>query len=753
MKTKALVVLFLSVLLFLTCGQEETPFVLADTHTRCAIILELGDYDSAEAAHNAYSTINWFDETTQQDDICRSALAALELQHYLSRLLNIPRSHVPIYDNESIPAEGNLVFLGLPAAPEFGALTQKIKRRWRRNQTSSPQSFRLDSFNSEFHNGLVLSGKSSVGTLYAVYELLTRWGVRWFSADSLGEYVPRLSTLQINNLHEFVEPPLKIRGMWIDQRRPSNQADSAFVQWMGRNRLNLFWYHEDDVAALKQHGILINTGRTNVFENLLRPQYSYRYNHPKYTGDENFPTDPYVLSDFYKGDINNDGQLSYFEAHPEWFDVDIDSATHAPSDSGITHFCLSHSSALKEFSRLILDKLRFGEWKQCDIVDLWAPENWCACQKCQRMGNDTDKLLYVMYAAGNAIQEAREKGTLNRDAYVFGYSRDAHQLPTITLPKDFNDNHTALFLFTGPRCYNHFIISPKCININLWFSKALLEWLHEESLYHGDLYIMENYNAEYMHDLPTIHSQIMSLDIPGYAELGVQGLAFMHPRTRDLGVHSLSNYQFARQSWDQYVSVDTLRQEYFAFFYPGIQQVMSDYYSQLGRAMANISTWKYYLPLRADELEQDIEADTGSGVIPMNERFQQQRSTEAPNFNTSWETTYHDIFEARYLIDEAMSKGLPETIQQRLQELEYQLQYAELTINLYDNIITFFTQRDADQVIREEAILRLQDNMEKLSQFEIKSPALGVTNGLEASGVQNLVDKLVAEYPRLFTQR
>ena len=172
-----------------------------------------------------------------------------------------------------------------------------------------------------------------------------------------------------------------------------------------------------------------------------------------------------------------------------------------------------------------------------------------------------------------------------------------------------------------------------------------------------------------------------------------------------------------------------------------------------GRAMSNISTWKYYLPAQANRLKQDIEADSGAGIIPMNERFHKQQSVEEPNFNSSWETTYHHIYEARFLVESAMAKGLPDVIENSLQELEYQLQYAELTINLYDNIITFFTQRGDEQVIREEALLRLQNNMEKLGNYEIKSPALGVTNGLEASGVQDLVDKMVAEHPQLFTQR
>ena len=88
----------------------------------------------------------------------------------------------------------------------------------------------------------------------------------------------------------------------------------------------------------------------------------------------------------------------------------------------------------------------------------------------------------------------------------------------------------------------------------------------------------------------------------------------------------------------------------------------------------------------------------------------------------------------------------------RLDSLEYQLQYAELMINLYDNIITLVTHGSDEQYIKEEAILRLQENKEKLAAYEIQSPVLGVSNGVVASGVAELVEQLATQSLELVAQ-
>ncbi len=739
-----LIVLLLPLTLF-NCAPKETLFNLVDADTTCTIVLDLGHFETVRAAHDAYDTIDWFDDDTKIDNICRNALAALELQKHLCLILNVPESHIPIANMNRIPTEGNLIFIGSPQIQDFRKIKNRVRRYWRKHKKITDQDFRIDSFMTDTHQGLVLSGPSSISTLYAVYELLTRWGVRWFSPESSHDYIPIYDKISIYNMHFYVKPSFNLRGFWMDAERLDTPADSAFIVWMGRNRLNLYSNTRGYIGALKQRGIYLNSGRKDAFTSMLKPEYQYRYNHPSFVGDDQFPIDPYIESEYYQGDVNDDKKLSYGEAHPEWFGIEKDTSDHRHVDSSYSHICLSYPEAVTEFSQTIVDKLIYGTWATCDIVDLWTPELWCTCEKCQSMGNDSDKLLYLMYHVNQAIQKANEDDKLARYVYVHGYARNnALQPPSVAVPKDFHTDNTAVFLFTGPRCFNHYIIDTKCTDINIYFVKDLFGWFGKRKFYRGDVNIAENYNADYFHSLPAVHSRIMAIDIPAYAELGVSGLDFMHVRIQDRGVQTLTNYQFAREVWDAHVSTDTLKSEFFAYYYPGISEMVADYYARIEQAMSTVTTWRYYLPQHGYKVLNAL-ADSGVATIAINERFLAQKSEHPVNFNELWENTYHQIFEARYIMDTLLAKELPDMLRQDIEDLNHQLEYAELLVNVYDNIYTFFTFGREEESIREEALYRLVENRDKLAAYEIRSPLFGPGNGLESSGVKDLVNTLLDE--------
>lgn len=747
MRSRLLFLFFLP-LFMISCSQKQELFTLVDSQTPCTIVLDLGDYATVQDANAAYADIDWFDNQHKQDNVCQTALAALELQHYLSKILNIPQSYLKIVDDSQTPEDGSLIILGLPPASGLKKFIKPVKRNWRKSKSASDQALRIDSFYSKKQRGLVLSGRTATGTLYAVYELLTRYGVRWFAPEANSEYVPRVHKIDIFSIHDLVDPELKIRGYWIDDRRRSNQGDAELYQWLGRNRINLFWNHEKDIAALKQRGVLLNTGRQDVITTLLRPEYDYRYNHPNVPNDDQYTMDPYIVSDSFKGDQNGDNKISYGEAHPEWFDMSLDSTSDGTAIA-TPRLCLSQADAINEFSQIVVDKLLYGEWQTCDIVDLWQPAQWCSCEKCQQMGNDADKLLYVMFQVNKAIQAATKSGKLDRPIFVHGYLRKfAAEPPGIKLPKDFHGKNMAVYLFTGPRCYNHYIISPGCTDINIWFSRALLEWRSETCNYQGDLYIAENYNADYIHNLPATHSEMMRIDIPAYVELGVTGINFQHMRIHNRGVQTLLNYQFARQTWDKDLAVDTLRNEFFATYYQEAGELVQKYYERIELAMATISTWGYYLPRRAQELLKRENSPDFDGTFLINERFVMTNSASGADFGALWENTYHNIFEARYLMDQVKLMDLSPLVRKRVSELERQLSYTELTINLYDNIITYLTSRADERYVQEEAIIRMKENKAKLQAMNIESSLQGETNAYKALGIQKIVDMVNQDFNR-----
>src|SRR5688500_5577007 len=126
--------------------------------------------------------------------------AAEELQKYFDRIaLAWPR----IVD-DTAPAPKRAVLLGRmrhEAALFPGAAKLKLGR----------EDYVLRSRGGN----LLIAGGSPRGTLYGVYDLLERIGVRWWTAEE--EYVPKLARVEIDALDEVVRPPLVYRALWYRQ--------------------------------------------------------------------------------------------------------------------------------------------------------------------------------------------------------------------------------------------------------------------------------------------------------------------------------------------------------------------------------------------------------------------------------------------------------------------------------------------------------------------------------------------------------
>ena len=74
--------------------------------------------------------------------------------------------------------------------------------------------------------GLYIAGAKELGTLYGVYTLLERFGVRWFMPDEIGEVIPSVRDLRVGDLDESQTPSFKYR--WIGSG-----------DWALKNRMNI----------------------------------------------------------------------------------------------------------------------------------------------------------------------------------------------------------------------------------------------------------------------------------------------------------------------------------------------------------------------------------------------------------------------------------------------------------------------------------------------------------------------------------
>ncbi len=747
------VFLIIIISLCLNCTDKGQPVKLVGPGLKCSIVLDLDHFNDPETALTSINDVNWDDENFADDNLYRNILAARELQYYMTKIFNLPKSELPVVDDDNLP-EGTVIFIGSPGEkPGLLQVRKKLEKRWKKVKSQSVQGFRLDTFSfKDSQDFFVLSGRNSLGTLYAVYELLDRWGVRWITPGDSSEIVPLRGGMILRPMNEYFEPDMEVRGFireTVDNNLNVNKLLSPeFLQWMARNRLNYIWQTDAYLQMQKQYGIVNNCGEQDQSEFPLNPWAKYPYEHKDFAGEEDLPADVYRLSPEYAGDINHDGILSYFEAHPEWYDLTKTKLT-APKDTRFsTGICVTNKDFLAELNKAVLVNLETGKWKNAQQYIMRKPGNtgWCGCEECARLGNNTNKLLYLLNQIQLFINNSGPGSTGNRKIRIAGLiDSTTIKPPTHKLPRNFDYENIRIILTPIERCYNHAIIDPNCTEVNQHILQLLKLWTDKSCNYKGKIYFSELYNNRHFRDLPVVFTNVINKDIPFYFETGINGLCYTNARISNAGVHAMINYQFARQAWRSQVDVDSLRIEYITTLYPGQYDLMKEYYNKLENAMANISAWKFEL---AERINNIVSKALNEPLLPL-KKFKQHYTLENTNHQlnhaTNWEMTYQLVYELRYILQDALTGNITDKTKDRFIDLYYQLQYAEMTINLYDNVIRFMTLGDEEPEMKTEALLRLESITEELQKYEVRDSVIGNTNGLDASGIKEAVDQIITQ--------
>lgn len=98
---------------------------------------------------------------------------------------------------------------------------------------------------------IALAGTTPRATLYGVYDLLRRFGVRFFAPAfpfyaGQHEFVPLLAAVQLAPCHVVERPAFAIRRKYVEEgwsHTPSTLV--ALIDWMAKNRLNVLVYPYD----------------------------------------------------------------------------------------------------------------------------------------------------------------------------------------------------------------------------------------------------------------------------------------------------------------------------------------------------------------------------------------------------------------------------------------------------------------------------------------------------------------------------
>ncbi|MCK4967280.1 DUF4838 domain-containing protein, partial [bacterium] len=357
------------------------------------------------------------------------------------------------------------------------------------------QSYRIRVFRENNRTITIIEGSDRAGTLYGVYAYLEHLGIRFYGLGEKGTVLPdKLSELP-QDLNIIENPSFLSRG-FIGL---GNRGDKDIFFWMARNRMNYCDESGKETHFRKKLGMILAAGGHGVQENFIDTNDEYPYNHPKFKGDEDKPKDPYKSGDEYNGDTNGDGELTYFEAHPEWYGLRDGRRSDRMTGYAGDNYCTSNKDATKELVKKFVQSLIDGKWKNIDIANLWMLDGgkWCECDNCVRQGNYSDRLFNMAHAIQKGIKKALRDGRLHRNVLLASLAyHETLPPPTHPLPNDFDYENFSVTFFVIERCYVHSLADPACTEINQFLLENYQGWtMGTGRHYKGSIFIGEYYNV------------------------------------------------------------------------------------------------------------------------------------------------------------------------------------------------------------------------------------------------------------------
>lgn len=643
------------------------------------IVVDMGDYPSAQKASADEANIGWNDGKDGDDIICTQCFAAVELQTHLRKITG-DAGRFAIHDDDKLPADGDLILVG-------NTKTNKAVAGSAMKLGLGDATF--DALGREGHviktgrlntgrRIMVIGGKTRIGTLYGAYGLLDRLGVRWLAPGEFGEEIPQRKIDELPMIDVVDGPKFFTRGFHAWEYR----GNPEFFDWMVRNRMNYWCVENKNRPGMKKRGIQMNCGNHVLIPLFLGPRNEYPYNHPKHEGDESKPADPYAPGNAYQGDKNKDGKLSYFEAHPEWYGLRGGKRSDRIHGDGGDNFCTANKDAVDEFMKNLVQDLIDGTWKDADSLNFWTLDGgrWCECGECKKLGISSDRNLLLVHRCCQEIKKARAAKRLNREImiYFLAYADVLHP-PTKPLPKDFDYDRCIATYFPIARCYVHTLDDPKCTEFNTRYEKHLKGWaIDEDRHYRGQLFIGEYYNVSGYKCLPIMFARTMSHDMPYYYQMGARHMHYMHCTAKRWGTKSLTNYQFARMLWDPKLDSEALLSEYFAKRYGPAASVMRKLYERLDTALCNVTELKYRLSRRLSRNSKNL--------FP-NKHMKYERAKFDDNDGPDLVEMVAAIDDCLAMLAEAKSMSLPKRIQGRLAEDAGPLTYASNLLHFHDVMV------------------------------------------------------------------
>jgi len=391
--------------------------------------------------------------------------------------------------------------------------------------------------------GLYVAGAKDLGTLYGVYTLLERFGVRWLMPGELGEVVPATRDLRVGSLDETQRPSFTYR--WIEDGR-----------WALRNKMNI---------SVEVEGAPIG------------PQWKWSYH-----------THFYLVP-----------PEAYYEAHPEWFAL-VHGKRRRPAD---THqqshqLCTTNPGLIEQMATNVM--AFFEEHPEVDILSV-APQDgggFCECEACRALDEKRPEgdAWHGRYSKRLAVfnnEVARRVGKVCPDK-IIKVGAYAMYLRAPLDPGYRPEPNLAVQVCHTYSCNNHPIDSD-CLRQGQYFRKELERWAEIAN----HLFIYEYYRKGMWGEMPYDQVHVIRHDLPYYKRIGVEGF-FTQPARDRWPACGLNHYIAAKLTWDVDLDVDRLLADYYDAFFCEAAGPMRRYYEGLMAAFVDyddcISPYGYKWP-------------------------------------------------------------------------------------------------------------------------------------------------------------
>lgn len=713
------------------------------------IVANPGPFGSVEQAASAENNVDWWDRNTADDIACTESFAATELRDLLPKTTDLAPGDIRLVSADRMPQSGDVILIttgdsnplakGFPESMGDGFVADV------------PGSWRIKSFP---HNGRVVTvirGRDRAGTLYGAYAYLEQLGMRFYGLGEQATVYPASRGPLPRQIDTAEKPCYLTRGFWAWE----NRGDRTFFTWMARNRLN-FWCtaSEADVQFNKKLGLKLTAGQHDVQFRCLNPKAEYPYDHAGFAGDDDKPADPYKPGPEPAKDTNNDGKLSYFEAHPEWFGLVNGKRSDRITPDGGDNYCTSNSDATAELVRNMVHELIEGTWRFADILNFWMLDGgkWCDCENCRAQGTYTDRLMLVIDAALKGMAKAREESRLKREVEIATLAyHETLSPPTKPLPADFDYQHCSVTYFPIARCYVHSLADPACTEINRNQQEQYQGWTTGAGRhYTGSIFIGEYYNVSSLKSMPVLFPRIMAADIPWYYRNGARHFHYMHTPTRLWGTWTLNQYLMARLLWNTETNVDKLLDEYFERFYPTTAAATRAFYDELEYATSNCKAYKHNVQVKGKGWALRYAIQDGNREIFNIDHLHYKRHRPTLNDGPDMVEIVAAMHRARGHLDDALITCRDAAEKARLTEDERRFAYGEAMIDfIYHMVRTAMFQRQNDpELARNEFALaeRAAAILEKIVDLvQVASSHANARNGLEATTLEGVY--------RVFSQR